>query len=712
MSILLKYSRLLILPLLLLASCDKKEEPKGDKDKKEDKKAEAKELKASLETADDIEKFTGEHTRVVWMASSRDDRADPFGVSDKNVLRGVDTADGKGVRDVLEEDGNYARPLLNDDGTVILFTDKNIKKDGHMKSYKPVIYSTDWKGGKPKKLAEGYALDVWKDPATGVEWVYAAQKLVTSPRIAIEAKQLVRFQLQDPSKEELVYDDTPIGTDNIQLSRDGTRASGLFPWPHCGVFHIKDGQWTAKKLLTGCWPSMAPDNSGVSWVFDGSHRNATVFADDKRPHWSLVLNTDKKMKKAEVYHPRWSNHARFVAVTGPYIKTTNEKGSVIGKGGISAEIYLAKLDDKATKVEEWLAITDDKRGDAYPDVWIAGGEKSSLAGFQIAEGSDDEQSVAWPMSKEGLLMLWKDRESLNSFHTREGQKLETRMDSRDAARFGRHSELLLDGGWYELAADSAGPLLKHLGGEGDFTLEALVFPPASRQNGFLWRSPGLVVQWRDGRLQMADNKSAVETADAAPAEPFALLLVRQAGKWDVKLNGEQVAVQETAAIAPFTENQVLLGGGWDGGIMRLAVYDQAPTADMSNAIQQSASALLAQVQPQPSRVKLRAKLVEESAMPTAEGIDPYTGALVAYVYEVEEVLEGEFEGEKVLVKHWAMLGRKNVNGLPHELGKSYELTLELESDHSYLQGERVMDDTLGSLELTPWFDVMPPRVVP
>ena len=34
---------------------------------------------------------------------------------------------------------------------------------------------------------------------------------------------------------------------------------------------LPDISW--KKQTNGCWPSIAPDNSYLSWTFDGSHRD-------------------------------------------------------------------------------------------------------------------------------------------------------------------------------------------------------------------------------------------------------------------------------------------------------------------------------------------------------------------------------------------------------------------------------------------------------
>ncbi|TLD70462.1 LamG domain-containing protein [Phragmitibacter flavus] len=702
---------MVLLSISLLSSCKEEDKPREEESAKK-KTSDPILEQQDKELSNKLEGFTGNHTRVVWAVQEKEDRADPFAVGKNNLLRGIDSRDGRGVRDLVENKGNYARPLLSVDGTVILYTDKNIERgEGSEKSYKPVIYRIGWEGGEGEKLADGYALDTWVDAATGIEWVYAADGLITSTRIALEAKRLIRFPLKEPGKVELVYDETPIGTDNLQLSRDGTRASGLFPWPHCGVFHIKDGKWKAEKKTTGCWPSIAPDNSGVSWVFDGGHRNGYMFADDGRPGWEMALNTDKAMKNAEVYHPRWSNHARFVAITGPYIKTKNESGSVIGKGGSKADVFVAKLNESATEVEAWFQLTDDKKGESYPDVWIAGGETVNLAGYGIGKDDGTPKVAEWPTVNEGLLLMWKDREALNSFQTRAGEKQETRLEGHGAARFGRFSELTLDGGWYEVAADSAWPVVKHVGNGGDFTLEAVVYPGAAAAEGNLWRGGGVGLKWEDGALLAGDKSGAKKSAKVLPSKAFHLLVTRKAGMMAVWVNGKSLALDQETNLALSEQSSSLVGGDWDAGLGRLAVYDLALTDEEIDRAAQAAAAHLSKLPPPPLRVIMRAKLVEESAMPTAEGIDPYTSSLVAYVYEVEEVLEGEFEDKQVLVKHWGMLGRKPVAGLPREVGKSYELIIEMESEHPYLQGERVMDDTEGGLELSPWIDVEPPRVV-
>lgn len=326
----------------------------------------------------EVEALTGVHARVVWCQHVKAGGADPFAIGDQLLLCGLDTRDGKGDRRILSKPANYSRPLLSSDGEVILYTDKATRRDGDSKSYSPVIYRTDWSGSEPRKLTEGYAVDCWRDPATGTEWVYAVEDLAAGKSLALFAQRLVRFPLEHPGKKEIVYRDSKLSPDNIQLSRCGTMASGMAPWPKAGLLNLGDGGSSFEELGFGCWTSIAPDESGLFWVFDGDHREVVMHDPAGRGSWRLRVNCAPEMKDGEVYHPRWSNHPRFISVTGPYRKSAGEKGSVINQGGATADIYVGRLSADAKQVEGWVRITKGNRGDAFPDVWVEDGERADL----------------------------------------------------------------------------------------------------------------------------------------------------------------------------------------------------------------------------------------------------------------------------------------------------------------------------------------------
>ena len=63
------------------------------------------------------------------------------------------------------------------------------------------------------------------------------------------------------------------------------------------------------------------------------------------------------------------------------------------------------------------------------------------------------------------------------------------------------------------------------------------------------------------------------------------------------------------------------------------------------------------------------------------------------------------------MKHWGLLNSADVAGFPRQIGQIYDLSLERESDHPELRGERLSDDTTA-FDLPSWLDVAVPAVRP
>jgi hypothetical protein len=708
---------LLVSAVLLSPSCRRDHDDKKPVTKHKPPSA----AKTKHDPSKQIEALTGAHTRMVWSECAEPKDSDTFATGDSLLLIGVDTRDGLGERAILSKPGNYARPLLTSDGTGIIFSDKNTVRKGGKKHYAPVVYRTDWEGSKPIRLAEGYAVDCWKDPATGTEWIFAVQEIRPTKGVSLEAQRLVRFPLNEPEKMETVYDETPISPDNVQFSRDGTEACGLFPWPHAGILSQSGGKWKVRQLTIGCWTSHSPDNSGVLWAFDGDHKSVHLYADDGARTWQLGFSDAPGVKGRELYHPRWSNHPRFIVATGPYIKQKGGNGSVINKGGATAQVLLARLSPTADKVEAWVQVSDDKTGESYPDAWIEGAEQANLEGHSLTHQQPVASAEAWPLQREGLLFLWRDRVSLNSFAQRDGHKNEARIEGHNAGRFGRFQEMQLDGGSFELESEGAEKVVAHLKEQPQAAFEAVMLPgdTAAGEGGkeplSVFTGPEFFVFWERGKLGVMSPKGGMwESSEPLPTTPFHLVVNRGADpakSFEAFVNGKPFGLGMRAGTltAPPME-AITFGGGWNGGLLNVALYDRVLAAEEISRNAEAMQQRIGSLPPPPPRVRLRGKLVELSAMPTPEAIEPYTSSLVEYVYEVEKVLEGEFKEPRVLVKHWAMLNLHTVRGLPREVGKSYELTLERAEDHLHLQGERVMQDTTA-FDLQPWFDVSPPRVV-
>ncbi|HOW96875.1 MAG TPA: hypothetical protein P5567_06940 [Kiritimatiellia bacterium] len=319
---------------------------------------------AGAAQADDLDArvraFTGARTRAVWCRQAEGAGEDVFARGRQLQVWGYDSGDGLGERVILGAVTNYHRPMITPKGDRIVFNNLRDR----------LISVVRWDGSGLRTLTNGTAADVWLDPATGVEWVYMMVREIEE----FHSGPVIRFQLDNPAVSEVVLDRQDVTWDNFQLSADGTRASGQFPHPRAGYVRLPGGDETV--LGKGCWTSMAPDNSYLSWIFDGPHRNLHLFAPDGR-HWKVTINGAPGVAGYEVYHPRWSNHARYFAMTGPY-KVGPQGKNLIAAGGGAVDVYLGRFSPDFTAVEDWLKLTGADQADFFPDLWIEGGRGAAV----------------------------------------------------------------------------------------------------------------------------------------------------------------------------------------------------------------------------------------------------------------------------------------------------------------------------------------------
>ena len=655
----------------------------------------------------EIEALTGAHARLVWNASMEKHSFDLFSHGTEQVLRGIDTRDGRGERTILAALGNYSRPLLSPDGERIVYSERVIEKTEGRKTFSLMIYRTDWAGNPPVRLASGQAVDVWRDAKTGVDWVYCVRRFRDIRGSSLDARQLWRFRLLNPKEQELVMDDTRLSQDNIQLSRDGALACGLFPWPHGGLVHLERDPPEVRMLATGCWTSCAPDMSGIAWVFDGGHKGATFFADDGAQSWHVDFDAPCA-EAGQLYHPRWSNHSRFMVLTGPY--NGDDK---IQPGRRIPEVYLGRMTKDAKKMEAWVQVSRSGKPSSYPDAWIEGGVSADLSPPPKVASNPAVLVEKWPVSAEGMLFVWHDKWSQNEWKDRQGRAHTAELSGSGAARFGRHGELLMDGGWFEVREDDETKLSVDLKAAKKFGFEALLMEGATDAAGWLVRTPSFGLYQRGQELILVAEDGLAFHATSPDLIKAAHLCVNRTGpEFAVFLNGNSLPlVSAEAPPAEVAKAVTFGGGGLARGMQRVAFYDHPLEDSVIRAVAEAQLKHLSALPAAPPRVRLRGKLVEISRIPSLEAIQPYTGALVSYVYEVEQVMEGELAEKRVLVKHWGLLNRAEVVGLPREIGQSFELTLERESDHPELRGERLSDDTTA-FDLPCWFDVSKPGVRP
>ena len=143
--------------------------------------------------------------RLVWTRTEHVD--DPFQKKSTGELWGFDTEDDKGERPILKTLGSYARPTLTTDGSQVVYSDL---RHG-------TCHVVSFSGGEPRKIADGYAGDDWKDPATGIEWVYVREGRRKT------AGPVRRHRLDQPEVAEMIWNATESGQEFISyLQISGT----------------------------------------------------------------------------------------------------------------------------------------------------------------------------------------------------------------------------------------------------------------------------------------------------------------------------------------------------------------------------------------------------------------------------------------------------------------------------------------------------------
>ena len=345
----------------------------------------------------------GARVRIVWVQDAGE-KSDPFAERDTLHLMGFDSLDGKGVRRILPAIGSYDKPLITDEGGRVVFGNVVDKK----------VYVVNWDGTGLRALVDNAALaDVWTDPQTNIAWVYAH---VTERRGDKDVSAIRRFDIDDPAVSEMVWDKMPVS--DFQVSADGKAAAG-----HAGngdgLLTLPNG--TYRQFYGGCWPSMAPDDSHRVWVFRGHHKGVFVYDHDEKTnrrteHPIEFLNAPDVPSSNELYHPRWGNHTLFFTITGSYwykdwkwlddIKLSNEAAAKV-------ELYLGKFNADLDRVEEWVKITNNDRGDFFGDVWVDLNAYPEPTYTPQAQTGQSDAIPEWPGNRTGLAFIWENKIATN-----------------------------------------------------------------------------------------------------------------------------------------------------------------------------------------------------------------------------------------------------------------------------------------------------------
>lgn len=658
-------------------------------------------------TAHSLEDLTGVHTRVVWIRQVVNNGNDPMGFAPDFVLMGLDSRDPGGERILLDGPASYRKPLMSPDGGWVVFTDMT----------GPMVQVVSWEGLDRKDLVEGLAVEVWRDPATALTWVYYLAELRDNQ--TADGFPLRRCRLDQPGVDELVYEAGDVTPDSWQLSADGRRAAGLFPWSRAGILDLASSTVTTRGK--GCWTGFAPDNSYLMWIFDGPHKNLLLKPDGSLFTRKIRLNTAPGTEGHEVYHPRWSNHVRFLAMTGPY--TVQGQYNAVHQGGSNIHVYVGRFREDFKQIEAWTQVTRAGLADFFPDVWLAGGETSTASGLQVEPEVVVPPVADWPGVTNGLVYVWENARGLNEVRPGAGRPVEGATVKRGRATLGPHYQADLAGG--RLETGSAGEAIAAAcAASGAFTLEVVVqLTDGPRPGWGVIATQGRGATWANfhlaekrGRLFFLMAREGYSEEQVQPWDLFAIqpgrphhvVVSYRDGALSWYCDGEALAVMGdvSGGLAAWQPDPLVLGSAadgsldWSGSVEFVAIYDRALEAGEVKAHFGAVATVLKERRPIPI-LTVKARLTEKTETPTPASIAPYRDGLMEYIYDVEQVVAGACEADQVNVKHWAILDGE-VMAEERTVGEIYVLSLESVDDHPELEGERVsstVDPTVIDLYL-------------
>jgi hypothetical protein len=660
--------------------------------------------------ARDLRAIASARARVVW-ARDMGDGSDVWAERGNIALMGLDTDDGRGARAILPAPGSRHLPLLTKDGSRVVFTD----------NAEDAVFVVGFDGANLRKVAgHGVAVELWADPADGREWVYCwipANRHGIIRRVPLDGGGVA-----DARTGELVWDRSPADKHNFDLSRDGTRAAGLLPWPDAHVAELPNQG--SQRFGGGCCTSMAPDDSYYAWVFDGSHRGVNL-----RGPGGISRHVDihgaPGVDGWEVYHPRWSNHPRFIGMTGPY-KKGSMGGNNIRAGGKGVEVYVGRFDPDYTRIEAWARVTNDAEADFIPAVWIEGGETVSVmdtvgeADRKLRETAfrpAADREGAWPGSHDGLVYLWEGWNRPNRIRD-EGAGVD-----RSCRATLRGKAVPAEGGAVDLAGGAlvaqaiADELLAACRASSQLALEAVFTPDTLDQRG-----PARIVSFSSGSAsrnftlgQEGDRlilRLRTPSTGDNGVDPETTLCTLEAGRTvhllasyapgDLRVFADGKPILRSDAVqgdfSNWSEQTLLFGDevadprDWSGRLHAVALYARSIGAEEA-ALKHGQWTAREAARPTRRTVKVEARLATLPPAPSPEEMGAYRRALNLCEYDVIRVLEGECDEPRIAVAHWALLDNQPVESYgKRTVGGAFELEIVPLEECPELEGERRFDD--------------------
>jgi hypothetical protein len=634
-----------------------------------------------------------------------------------HALMVFDTESGK-TRELFSQADQINKPLIAPDGSYIVFSRRRDEK----------IFRIPWSGGSPEQIGTGFALAVWREPGTTHDWIYAA--VDRSHNDDAPYKRIIRFLVHDPTRIEEVWRGGELSLDSVYVSRDGTRLGGLFPWPRGMVIDTTSGRMSA--LGRGCWTSLAPDNSYLLCMLDGSHRNLNFYSSDGIRRRQVQIDTVPGGEGRRMYHPRWSNHARYMVASGPY---NTEGGRLSVRGAAKqVEIWVGRFDEELSRVERWARVTRNEVGDYAPDLWIQGGHTSEVPKSVRATASEaamaSSLSEVWPGTEDGLIFLWANANARNEVvDPASGQRITCEVVSRRGGRWSPSFGMDVRNGSF-IAPGAGERIVRACRAANELAIEATLLPRSNSLEGpariitlsagvgranFVLGQSGdrLVFRLRASETGLAGTAKnpEVELTRLTKGELAHVIVSYRNGELAFYINGLAQRIRQAirGGFESWEIHELHFGDEpsddrtWDGEIDGVAIYNRFIGSEEAG-LKYKLNAARIGARSSPETLVLRAKLVEATPIPTPEEIAPYTRALALCEYELADG-EPSIEGQRrIHVYHWVIHDSRVIADAIPPAGRVVELRVQRSEDHPQLEAERRLVG-LESFDLPEFVDV-------
>lgn len=653
-------------------------------------------------TAEAIRALTGAPTRVVWIQDAGE-QACVYSERPTLRLMGFDTEDGKGERAVLPAISGYTKPLLTADGTRVCFGNNADN----------TVYVVNWDGTGLRAVVKDAAFeDVWTDPRTGIEWVYAR---VQEKRQEKAVPVIRRYRLDNPTVNELIWDKMPIHM--FMLSGDGRAASGGGDGGNSGqgMLTLPNGNFYQRG--GGCWPSMAPDYSHRVWVFQGNHRavyiNVPTNNSGNAYNFSCRLDTFPGLKAhEEVYHPRWSNDVRFLVLSSPFSQWKwNDDTKIPLEVAEKVEVYLGKFSADLTGVDQWVTVTANKHGDYWPDAWIKPAKGAPLL---TTTPELPETPVPEALDRRGLIFTWETGAKGNQIEDPlTGAIRQCTGKLRGIARFARYHVMELTGGAF--VPDNANSRLltacktsNQLGVELVITPtgelpeeETVILACAKGMDGgnFLLTQQGDWLSWRVKTDDPASAWQRIPLCRLTTGQPHHVVVSYRPGVLSCYVNGKRTILRAPlrGGFTNWSAEPLIFGASWAGGhnwsglLEGIALFNrEIGEAEARQRYAAVRERMLSRKQVAP--VVVEAKLIGRCPAADPKAIAPYLRCLSVQLYEVTRVLQGTCADKRINVAQWSVLqGEVVADYEKMAVGQTYRLTLNQWDDRPEQHSERMIN---------------------